>query len=720
MVYGDTFIEKNTIILRNLNTNALNGANGNQYNAIGLTGYGFYSVTYEFPLKKNNVYYQRFTYKYTTTKDKPQWTQFYIYDGAQGGASTGTISTGLVENQEYTPSAIARINDTSGTTYGTIYHGPSGTSGAYGRTGVSAFVKNVIIYDVTELQQYLIALGIIASTDAALKTWCDANLVWSPMKTPYTVTITDDSSTLFIRKGVMTANEYVEPDGLACLYAANSAIRANPQRQFFDEATLPCSVYNNKGNGTVTLTRVDAAAQNSPFYPEHPYVLKVTTNGEATPGCGGVYMAHTSVANNIFVERLIAKIPVGYRLSYAFNSQGTGASVSLVYPNVGTTADGTGEWQEYAIKYVCGTEGTFSTGGHLYIQANSGYSATNVTWYIAYISNNNFTGHPEYVGMNIQPGRVSINKGVISTNEFNEVSEDTQYSLDAMKSLTFPSGWSIDESDYPSSSKTRYSIAQAYNAAAWLMPIRIPINSRGKYEVTVWIKGKNDMTSYLFAVSYYQNSRRYRHETTVFVPNTMTTLAAALNTGDTQVKLKTTANWTVRANSGLGLRSGSGADYNDLASSSFPSAGIVSSVVDASTVSLSTAYTGANVASGKTICESYAGSVYYYPIGKGNLSTDNTWKKFTFYVGTGTSGVTWIGSSSNGWTYSSSPATSYIPRNANYMQFYLNLYTNTSTSQTPLKFADIEIKDVVSNLAGYSGTRKDAKIQIKGTLDYPS
>lgn len=716
MVYGDTFIEKNTIVLRNLNTNSRNDATGNQYNATGLTGYNFYSVPYEFPLKRNNVYYQRFTYKFTTTNKTPTWCTFYLSGGSQGGAGTGTVSGGLTPNQEYTPSGIVRIGDSVGSTSGTLYQGPS--SGTYGYQGCSAYVKEVMIYDVTELQQYLIALGIIANTDAALKTWCDTNLVWSPMKTPYVVTITDDSSTLFIRKGVMTANEYVEPEGLAVLCASNATIKANPQRQFFDEATLPCSIYNNKGGGTVTLTRVDAGEQNSPFYPEHPYVLRITTNGEAGPGAGGVYMAHTAVANNIFVERFVAKIPVGYNINVTSNAQGTGYSRSFIYPEVRSNGIGTGEWQEYAIKTVCGSEGSFSTGGHLYL---SGTDNTSVTWYLAYISNNNFTEHPEYVGMNIQPGRVSINKGVISTNEFNEASEDTQYSLDAIKSLTFPSGWSIDESDYPEGSKTRYSIAQAYNAAAWLMPIRIPINSRGKYQVTVWIKGKNDMTSYLFAVPFYQDSTQYSHAGTIFVPSTMTTLAAQLSTGDTEVKLKTTANWVVKANSGIGFRTNtSGYDKNNVGQQIGGSDGLIASVVDASTISLRTAYTGANVASGRAICESYAGSTFYYPIGKGSLPTDNTWKKLTFYVGTGTAGVTWIGSSSNGWTYSSSPATSYIPRNANYMQFYLNIYTNTSTSQTPLKFADIEIKDVVSNLAGYSGTRKDAKIQIKGTLDYPS
>ena len=715
MVYGDTFIEKNSIILRNLNTNALNGANGNQYNVTGLTGYNFYSVPYETPLKRNNVYYQRFTYKFTTTNKTPTWCTFYLSGGSQGGAGTGTVSTGLTADQEYTPSGIVRIGDAVASTSGTLYQGPS--SGTYGYQGVSGYVKNVMIYDVTQLQQHLIALGIIGTTDANLKTWCDSNLVWSPMKTPYVVTISDDSSTLFIRKGNMLANEYIEPDGLAVLYAANSTIRANPQRQYFDDSTLPCSIYNNKGNGTVTLTRVDGAAQNSPFYPEHPYILKVTTSGEASPGRGGVIMSHTAVANNIFVERLIAKIPTGYNLTPAYNSQGTGASVQFVYPNAGSSSPGTGDWQEYVIKYVCGTEGSFSSGGHLYLSGGS--SSTDVTWYIAYISSNNFTNHPEYVGLNLQPGRVSINKGVISTNSFNEVNEDAGFSLDAIRSLTLPSGWTIDESDYPSGSKTKFSISQAYNAAAYLLPIRIPINSRGKYEVTVWIKGKNDMTSYLFAVPFYQDSTIYSHAGTIFVPSTMTTLAAQLNTGDTQVKVKNSANWVVKSYSGIGFRSNtSGYDRNNVGQQMGSSDGLIASVVDASTVSLRTAYTGANVASGRAICESYSGAGYFYPIGKGNLPTDNTWKKLTFYIGNGTSGVTWIGSSSNGWTYSSSPATSYIPRNANYMQFYLNLYANTSTSQTPLKFADIEIRNVVSNLSGYSGAREYNNIQIKGTLDY--
>lgn len=227
MIYADTFIEKRSIVLRNLNVNNLNVSTGNQYNTTGLTGYGFYTVTYENRLVHGHLYYQRFTYKYTTTNKVPTWCTFYLLGGSQGGAGTGTISGGLVANQEYTPSAIVTPSDTLSTTSGTLYQGPSANT-----SGVSGFVKEVLIYDVTELNNYLIALGLV-TTQATLKTWCDTNLVWVPRYTPYEVAITDETDKVFIKKGTMIADEYIEPEGMITYSTLGASAQASYDYHFF-------------------------------------------------------------------------------------------------------------------------------------------------------------------------------------------------------------------------------------------------------------------------------------------------------------------------------------------------------------------------------------------------------------------------------------------------------------------------------------------------------
>lgn len=115
-------------------------------------------------------------------------------------------------------------------------------------------------------------------------------------------------------------------------YAATSGLRNNT---YFDVGS-GVGIYNNSGNGNVTHTRVSAADQASPFYPEHKYVLKITTNGTATPGAGGFIAQHIAAANKIFVEKFVAKIPVGYNIVFAYNPQGTGSSVTYLTPTAGT------------------------------------------------------------------------------------------------------------------------------------------------------------------------------------------------------------------------------------------------------------------------------------------------------------------------------------------------------------------------------------------------
>ena len=112
------------------------------------------------------------------------------------------------------------------------------------------------------------------------------------------------------------------------------------------------------------------------------YCLKVTCKAAQTPGYGGVSQSITSRANAVFVQKIIAKIPVGYKINTASNSMGTGYTDTWLTPT-----EGTGKYTTYLRKVVCGATGTFSTGGYVYITGNPAPSeSAPLEWYIAYMT----------------------------------------------------------------------------------------------------------------------------------------------------------------------------------------------------------------------------------------------------------------------------------------------------------------------------------------------
>lgn len=112
------------------------------------------------------------------------------------------------------------------------------------------------------------------------------------------------------------------------------------------------------------------------------YCLKVTCKAAQTPGYGGVVQRIQSRANAVFMQKIIAKIPVGYKINTTFNSMGTGYTDTWLTPT-----EGTGKYTTYLRKVVCGATGTFSTGGHVYITGNPAPSeSVPLEWYIAYMT----------------------------------------------------------------------------------------------------------------------------------------------------------------------------------------------------------------------------------------------------------------------------------------------------------------------------------------------
>lgn len=659
MIYADRFLKRNNCILRNLNTNSQNTAS-NTWSS-GSSSYGFYSITYETPLALNHLYYYKFIYKFTTTNQSPTWCRFYY---SNGSSSVSEQISNPVANNEYTVSGIftytPRINAPN--TYGTIYNGQSNAI-----SGVTAYVKNVMVYDVTELFVFLKARNSVSNSNSALKTWCDNNLVHKPKGTDYNLSsvLNDTSQKVVISGGDIIANDFITPETMHS-YTYSSAYNTN---EYFDSAAS-ATVYNNSGGGTVAHTRVTDTT--SPFYPEHKYVLKITTNGTASPGAGGFYLGHTAAANKVFVEKFIAKVPIGYDVSVAYNSQGNGSSVQLL-----GNAAGTGKYEEYTILYKCGSSGTFSTGGHVYLNGSNNKS---VIWYVAYANTFNITGKEYLKCFTPLPNKNTIKGPYIFAKKFDTLNLFLNGRCAVQAANMLPTGWIYDTTDVAGSAKA--SIVQPVNVS-WGRIGPFYINPLVRYKLSLYIKCKQDMTNFLTAFMYYTNNdTALTHNNVQYISGTKTYLTKALNPGDTTVTVASNANWRTYAYSYLGFRNYY-RSYNDIYCARWtkPVDGIVAGVTGSNIINLRGAYTGTTIANGTYITEGYDSSTYVYPITKAMLSTDNTWKQITVYFGT--KDTLFDGNSSLGdWAC--------IPYDTVKMYFAPNIYTNTGT--VPIKYADIRIE----------------------------
>lgn len=677
MILSDTIIENNSLILENIISNA-----SSDWSAPS-SGYALYTMYYSKPVLKDHVYYGRFTYKFTTTNQSPTWCRMYFQGGMT--ATTASISN-PVAGTEYTVGGYATM--TSGPSYplasGQIYNGASSAI-----KGVSSCVKNVMLYDVTQLYTILKATGTVTSYNE-LVAWCDSNLTWKAPNSLYDISsLVDDLTNVSINAGSL-CGEIVECDGME-YYSVSDALRNNT---YFDSG-IGISVYNNNNNGAVVFERVSAKDVDSPFYPEHKYVLKITTNGTAAPSCGGFVATHTAAANKIMIEKFVAKVPVGYTVTAAYNSQGTGNRVSYL-----TDRAGTGNWEEYAILYQCGSEGTFSTGGHVYLLPDASHSATSVTWYVAYANNCDVTSDESLKNYTVLP-----NKDIVKGNKIYSKYFDTVNLLPngdgSNTAVALPSGWTWDTNDVAGNAKA--SIVQPVGASSGYLDLfgKLKVNPHMRYRISMWIKGKQDMTSFLTAIRIFAGTngeKELTHAWVNYVNGTKTKLTEDLVSGAMSMKVASNANWIDRSYSRIGFRTSQyNSSYNDYGmSNSNGSTGLISGISGADTVNFKVAYSGNTIPAGTFVVESYDGGTYPYPINKSSLPTDNTWKYVEGYFGTENS--TWDGAGGN-WTA--------LPTGATYISLYMNIYTNDSS--VPIKYADIRIEEI----GAADGERHENKIQFK-------
>lgn len=139
--------------------------------------------------------------------------------------------------------------------------------------------------------------------------------------------------------------------------------------------------YDNAASGKVSLTRTEKSADNPFTEATHELLIKTSGSG-TTPGFGGIYQLIQTRKNATYIVRLIAKVPVGRSLNFATNTVGTNGTHKWL-----TAHTGTGKFQEYLYKIVCGSEGTFGTTNYFFLNGGSTPSESSpLEWRIAYMT----------------------------------------------------------------------------------------------------------------------------------------------------------------------------------------------------------------------------------------------------------------------------------------------------------------------------------------------
>lgn len=136
----------------------------------------------------------------------------------------------------------------------------------------------------------------------------------------------------------------------------------------FNEGYNNVQVYNNAGNGVVTVTRVhDTNVGNS-----SSYVMKVVSAAGAIPNYGGWHVQTQTELGKVYTCLFRASIPSGVEIEWNSNSIGTGGQMSWLTNNMGT-----GKWTWYAVQVYCGSGGSTT----FYFAAKSP-----CTWYLSYVN----------------------------------------------------------------------------------------------------------------------------------------------------------------------------------------------------------------------------------------------------------------------------------------------------------------------------------------------
>ena len=136
----------------------------------------------------------------------------------------------------------------------------------------------------------------------------------------------------------------------------------------FIDGNNDVNVYNNAGNGVVTVTRVhDTNVGNS-----SSYIMKVVSASGAIPNYGGWNVQTQTELGKVYTCLFRASIPSGVEIEFNTNSIGSGGGLAWLTNNMGT-----GKWTWYAMQVYCGSGGSTT----FFFSAKSP-----CTWYLSYVN----------------------------------------------------------------------------------------------------------------------------------------------------------------------------------------------------------------------------------------------------------------------------------------------------------------------------------------------
>ena len=174
----------------------------------------------------------------------------------------------------------------------------------------------------------------------------------------------------------------------------------------------------------IELSKHDKSIDNP--YEGAGYEIVIKSTGAGFYGWGGVNQTIESRANAIFVRRIIAKIPVGYKLEHAEGVMGTGYESKWL-----TSNEGTGKFEEYMFMYECGSTKPFEKGGRMYISGGTEPSPENpLIWYMASCETYDITTIP------LDPDNLASNEDLSAVEDnLNDRINQTQSVINQLSSM---------------------------------------------------------------------------------------------------------------------------------------------------------------------------------------------------------------------------------------------------------------------------------------------
>lgn len=236
--------------------------------------------------------------------------------------------------------------------------------------------------------------GIKDAKDAANTAQGTANTALTNAQTAQQSANSANSAAGSAQKAANAANDNANAQGAAAKeFASAMAFGKMLHRDpTFVNGINDIKLYNNSGNGTVTINRV--VNKNDITIPnDNKTYIEIVNKGTASPGLGGFSFQDQAGYRKIFVIRIIAWIPVGRYIEFQTNAIGNGGTMTWL-----TSTAGTGNWAEYVGKVKCGTGSSdnFSTTNFFNITGNAGTSSSPVKWYLAYATVFDITSSERY------------------------------------------------------------------------------------------------------------------------------------------------------------------------------------------------------------------------------------------------------------------------------------------------------------------------------------